>query len=146
LLSGSIEKPLTPLTHRAILAIALPVMLSNISTPLIGVVDTAVVGQIPDPAYVGAVAVGSLVFGFVFWAFGFLRMGTTGLTAQAFGAGENAEINANLVRALGISVIVGVLLILLLFLEAVQKWKILHEVILIFVFGLPQRHSLITHC
>jgi MATE family multidrug resistance protein len=112
LLSGSTEKPLTPLTHRAILAIALPVMLSNISTPLIGVVDTAVVGQIPDPAYVGAVAVGSLVFGFVFWAFGFLRMGTTGLTAQAFGAGENAEINANLVRALGISVIVGVLLIL----------------------------------
>tara|TARA_B110000116_G_scaffold84205_1_gene73353 strand:- start:464 stop:1804 length:1341 start_codon:yes stop_codon:yes gene_type:complete len=112
LLTNNIGKSQTPLTHRAILAIALPVMLSNISTPLIGVVDTAVVGQIPDPSYVGAVAVGSLIFGFVFWAFGFLRMGTTGLTAQAFGAGENAEISANLVRALGISVIVGVLLIL----------------------------------
>ena len=112
MLTNNIGKSQTPLTHRAILAIALPVMLSNISTPLIGVVDTAVVGQIPDPSYVAAVAVGSLIFGFVFWAFGFLRMGTTGLTAQAFGAGENAEISANLVRALGISVIVGVLLIL----------------------------------
>ena len=71
-----------PLTHRAITKIALPVMIANISTPLIGVVDTAVVGQIPDPAYIGAVAVGSLIFSFAFWAFGFLRMGTTALTAQ----------------------------------------------------------------
>ena len=70
------------LTHRTVLSIALPVMISNVSTPLIGVVDTGVVGQLPDPAYIGAVAVGSLVFTFVFWAFGFLRMGTTGLTAQ----------------------------------------------------------------
>lgn len=52
-------------------------MISNVSTPLIGVVDTGVVGQIPDPAYIGAVAVGALTFTFVFWAFGFLRMGTT---------------------------------------------------------------------
>ena len=70
-------------THRAVLSIAVPVMLANVSTPLIGVVDTGVVGQIPDPAYIGAVAVGALIFTFVFWAFGFLRMGTTGLTAQA---------------------------------------------------------------
>ena len=53
-------------------------MLANLSGPLIGVVDTAVVGQIPDPAHIGAVAIGSLIFTFVFWAFGFLRMGTTG--------------------------------------------------------------------
>ncbi|MBH98152.1 MAG: MATE family efflux transporter [Rhodospirillaceae bacterium] len=100
------------LKHRAILAIAWPVMLSNISTPLIGIVDTAVVGQIPDPAYIGAVAVGSLIFGFVFWAFGFLRMGTTGLTAQSFGAENFHEIRANLGRALAISSVVGVLIIL----------------------------------
>jgi len=96
-----------PLTHRAILAIALPVMISNISTPLIGVVDTGVVGQIPDPAYIGAVAVGSLIFSFVFWAFGFLRMGTTGLTAQALGACDDAEVTASLGRALIIALTVG---------------------------------------
>ena len=99
-MSLSTETSKIALTHKAILTIALPVMLSNISTPLIGVVDTAVVGQIPDPAYVGAVAVGSLIFGFVFWAFGFLRMGTTGLTAQAIGAGDKIETSALLIRAL----------------------------------------------
>ncbi len=61
-------------------------MISNVSTPLIGVVDTAVVGRIPDAAYIGAAAVGGLIFNFVFWGFGFLRMGTTGLTAQAQGS------------------------------------------------------------
>ena len=96
-----------PLTHRAILAIALPVMISNISTPLIGVVDTGVVGQIPDPVYIGAVAVGSLIFSFAFWAFGFLRMGTTGLTAQAVGARDAGEIGASLARALLIAAVAG---------------------------------------
>ena len=67
------------MTHRAILAIAVPIMISNVSTPLLGVVDTAVMGRMPDPAYIGAVALGALVFNFVFWGFGFLRMGTTGL-------------------------------------------------------------------
>ncbi len=101
------------LTHRTVLSIALPVMISNVSTPLIGVVDTGVVGQLPDPAYIGAVAVGSLVFTFVFWAFGFLRMGTTGLTAQAAGAGDNDEVVAGLGRALMIAGSAGVGLILL---------------------------------
>jgi MATE family multidrug resistance protein len=96
-----------------VLSIAVPVMLSNVSTPLIGVVDTSVVGQIPDPAYIGAVAVGALVFTFVFWAFGFLRMGTTGLTAQALGADDVYEIAANLGRAMLVAVGVGLLLILL---------------------------------
>ena len=102
-----------PLTHRAITKIALPVMIANISTPLIGVVDTAVVGQIPDPAYIGAVAVGSLIFSFAFWAFGFLRMGTTGLTAQAFGARESDEVSASLGRALLIALAAGTALIAL---------------------------------
>jgi MATE family multidrug resistance protein len=56
-----------------VLAIAVPVMISNVSTPLIGVVDTAIVGHYPNPIYIGAVAVGSLIFTFVFWGFGFLR-------------------------------------------------------------------------
>jgi MATE family multidrug resistance protein len=100
-------------THRAVLGIAVPVMISNVSTPLIGVVDTAVVGQLPDPAYIGAVAVGALLFTFVFWAFGFLRMGTTGLTAQAAGANDVDEVAANLGRALLVAVSVGLALITL---------------------------------
>src|SRR3954462_4602135 len=102
-----------PLTHRAILAIAVPIMISNVSTPLLGMVDTAVMGRTPDPAYIGAVALGSLVFNFVFWGFGFLRMGTTGLTAQALGAADTNEIRASLGRALFIAVTVGAALLAL---------------------------------
>lgn len=101
------------ITHRSVLALAVPVMLSNVSTPLIGIVDTAVVGQIPDPAQIGAVAVAALVFTFVFWAFGFLRMGTTGLTAQALGARDGDELLACLGRSLLIAGAVGVALIVL---------------------------------
>jgi len=100
-----------PLTHREVLTIAIPVMISNVSTPLIGIVDTGVVGQIPNPAYIGAVAVGSLVFSFVFWAFGFLRMGTTGLTAQALGARDSDEMTACLGRALLVAALAGAALI-----------------------------------
>jgi MATE family multidrug resistance protein len=101
------------LTHRAVLTLAGPAMLANMSGPLIGVVDTAVVGQIPDPAHIGAVAVGSLIFSFVFWAFGFLRMGTTGLTAQAIGAGDESEVAASLGRALLIAVGIGLGIVVL---------------------------------
>src|SRR6476659_8106686 len=101
------------LTHRAILAIAVPIMISNVSTPLLGVVDTAVMGRIPDPAYIGAVALGALVFNFVFWGFGFLRMGTTGLTAQALGADDADEIRASLGRAVLIALAVGAVLVAL---------------------------------
>ena len=101
------------LTHRAILAIAVPVMISNMSTPLIGVVDTAVVGQIPDPAFIGAAAIGGLIFSFVFWGFGFLRMGTTGLTAQALGSGNVGEVATILGRSLLVALAAGAALILL---------------------------------
>ena len=87
-------------------------MISNLSTPLLGVVDTGVIGQIPDASLIGAVALGALVFTFVFWAFGFLRMGTTGLTAQAFGADDAEEVRASLGRALLVAGVVGVCLIL----------------------------------
>jgi len=96
-----------------VLAIAAPIMLSNLSTPLLGMVDTAVVGQVPDPAYIGAVALGALVFNFVFWGFGFLRMGTTGLTAQALGAADGAELRASLGRAALIAIAVGAGLVML---------------------------------
>ena len=103
----------SPLTHRVILGIAVPIMLSNVSTPLIGVVDTAVVGRIPDPAYIGAAAIGGLIFTFVFWGFGFLRMGTTGLTAQALGARNVPELATILGRALLLALAAGIALIVL---------------------------------
>ncbi len=122
------------LSHRTVLAIALPVILSNVSTPLIGVVDTAVVGRLPDPAYIGAVAIGSLIFTFVFWAFGFLRMGTTGLTAQALGASDHDEVVSSLGRALLIAGAVGAVLIAL-------QWPI-REIAFALLQGTPGVESL----
>lgn len=101
------------ITHRSVLTIAVPIMLSNVSEPLIGVVNTAVIGQLPDPYYIGAIAVGALIFSFIFWGFGFLRLSTGGLSAQAVGAGDSAELVAVLLRALMIAGVAGVGLILL---------------------------------
>lgn len=94
-------------------ALAGPIIISNLSTPLLGAVDTAVVGHLPDPAYIGAVAIGAVIFNFLFWGFGFLRMGTTGFTAQAFGAGNPAEIRASLARPLLLAIALGTLVLLL---------------------------------
>ena len=101
------------ITHARVLKIALPIILSSLSTPLLGLVDTAVIGRLPDPAFLGAIAVGAMIFSFIYWAFGFLRMGTTGLTAQAHGADNSDELRACLARALLIGVGVGGLLTLL---------------------------------
>ena len=78
--------------------IAVPIILANVTVPLPGIVDTAMMGQLPDPAYIGAVAIGAVIFSFVIWGLGFLRMSTSGFTAQAFGAGERVEIRAALFR------------------------------------------------
>ncbi len=88
-------------------------MLSNVSTPLLGMVDTAVVGHLDRPHYLGAVALGALIFTFLYWGFGFLRMGTTGLAAQARGAGQADEVRAVLARALLLAIGLGVVLVLL---------------------------------
>lgn len=93
--------------------IAWPIMLSNISVPLLGAVDMAVVGRLPGPQYLGAVAVGALVFNVIYHGFIFLRMGTTGLTAQALGAGKPDEVRAWLARAGIFSSVIGVMLIAL---------------------------------
>ena len=102
-----------PITHRSVLTVAVPIMLSNVSEPMIGVVNTAVIGQLPDPYYIGAIAVGALIFSFIFWGFGFLRLSTGGLSAQATGAGDSAELVAVLGRSLMIAAVAGVSLILL---------------------------------
>ena len=101
------------ITHRKILTIALPIMASNISEPLIGIVDTAVVGQLPQAHYIGAVAIAALIFSMVYWGFGSLRMGTGGLAAQAFGAGDMTELRSVFARALIISTILGLIILVL---------------------------------
>lgn len=88
-------------------------IVSNISTPLLGLVDTAVMGHLDSPQFLGAVALGGLIFSFIYWGFGFLRMGTTGLTAQAFGKKNGTEIKAILIRACLLSQLIALTVLLL---------------------------------
>ena len=100
--------------HRGeILAIALPAIVSNITTPLLGIVDVAVTGHIGAALYIGAIAVGGAMFNMLYWLFNFLRMGTTGFTAQAYGAGDKRRLDLLLFRSLAVGLSVGVLLIIL---------------------------------
>ncbi len=93
--------------HRRVWRIAGPAMLANMSVPLLGMVDTAVMGHLPEPYYIGAVAVGALIFSYIYWGFNFLRMGTTGFTAQAYGSGDADEVRATLARALLLALAIG---------------------------------------
>jgi MATE family multidrug resistance protein len=99
--------------HRKVWRLAGPIILSNVTTPLLGAVDTAVVGHLPDPANIGAVALGATVFSFLYWGFGFLRMGTTGFTAQAFGRGDGVALRTEIGRALLLGAALGLALIVL---------------------------------
>ena len=74
-------------TNREILRLAIPSILANITIPLVGLVDTAVVGHLGDAAVIGGIAIGTMLFDLLYWNFGFLRVGTSGLTAQAYGKG-----------------------------------------------------------
>lgn len=100
-------------THRSVLAIAVPMTLAFLSTPLLGVVDTAVIGRLGDAALVGGIAIGGVIFDLVFTTFNFLRSGTTGLTAQALGADDQSEIRATFLRALVIALVAGLAVVLL---------------------------------
>lgn len=102
---NSVSMP--PLSHASVLRIAVPIMLSNVTEPMIGVVNTAVIGQLPQAHLIGGVAVGSLIFSFLFWGFGFLRLSTSGMAAQATGAGDASEVAAIVWRSLIIGVAVG---------------------------------------
>lgn len=102
-----------PITHARVLKIALPIVLSNATVPLLAAVDTGVVGQLGEAAPIGAVAIGGITLTAIYWMFGFLRMGTTGLTANAIGAGQVKEVAALLTRALIIAGLGGLALILL---------------------------------
>jgi MATE family multidrug resistance protein len=101
------------ISYRYLLQKAWPIILANASVPLLGLVDTAVIGNVGSITDLGAIAFGALIFSFVYWSFGFLRMGTTGFAAQASGAGEEQEVRAVLGRALLIALCLGVVLILI---------------------------------
>lgn len=92
-------------------ALAWPIILSNITVPLLGLVDTAVVGHLPDSRYLAAVTLGATLFSFLYWGFGFLRMGTTGLVAQAIGRNSHSDVRNLLGQSLIIALVIGALLI-----------------------------------
>src|ERR1700754_3106805 len=101
------------ITRRSIAAQACPIMIGQITVPLVGLVDTAVIGHTRDAVALAAVALGSFVVTFLFWTFGFLRMGMTGLTAQAQGAGDGVEVRALLIRGLAAGFALGLALVAL---------------------------------
>ncbi len=100
-------------TSRTIMALAIPMILSNLSVPLLGLVDTAVIGHLSHAHYLAGVALGTMAFTTLAWLFGFLRMATTGLAAQHYGADDSVEIQTTLFRGLLIATILGLVLLLL---------------------------------
>ena len=93
--------------------IAAPMVLSNISVPLLGMVDTGVTGHLDSPVYLGAVAIGAMIFSFLYTGMNFLRMGTTGITAQSFGADDNDGLRVSLGQALIVALVIAFVLIAL---------------------------------
>lgn len=100
-------------TDRQILHIALPSIVSNITVPLLGLIDVSIVGHLGAASYIGAIAVGGMLFNMIYWLFGFLRMGTGGLTAQAYGRHDLEEVTRILLRSLSISLLLALALLLL---------------------------------
>ncbi len=102
--------------HLRLWGIAWPLIIANITVPLLGLVDAAVLGHLDSPVYLGAVAIGANIFSFIFWGFGFLRMGTTGLAAQAFGGQQKNDNSYPLQlvfsQALMLAMAIGLLLIM----------------------------------
>ena len=98
---------------RQILRLALPSIVSNITVPLLGMVDVAIVGHLGDAAYIGAISVGAMIFNVIYWIFGFLRMGTSGMTAQALGARRLTDVAQLLVRSLAVALGVALAIIIL---------------------------------
>ncbi|MDZ5610448.1 MATE family efflux transporter [Bacillus pseudomycoides] len=101
------------MNHRSYLTLAIPLIISTITTPLLGAVDTAVIGQLSDPAYIGAVAVGTIILNTMYWLFGFLRVSTSGFAAQAYGANDDIQGGLALTRPFVVAIVVGIIFILL---------------------------------
>lgn len=102
-----------PSKNKQILDIAIPSIISNITVPLLGLVDVTIVGHLGSPTYIGAIAVGGMLFNMIYWIFGFLRMGTSGMTSQAFGRNDLDEVTRLLMRSTGVGLIIALALIAL---------------------------------
>ena len=102
--------------HREILALSIPSIIANITTPLLGIVDVAIVGNMGSAVYIAAIAIGSTIFNMLYWPFAFLRMGSSGMTAQAFGANNNRQCSLVLYRSLIVAMTVGIIIIALQYL------------------------------
>ena len=100
-------------TSRDILALAVPSIISNITVPLLGLVDLTIVGHIGDAAYISAIATGSMIFNIIYWIFGFLRMGTSGITAQAFGRKSRGGVDSVLRLSAGMGAAIGLAFVVL---------------------------------
>ena len=98
---------------KQILHIALPSIVSNITVPLLGLIDVAITGHLGSAAYIGAIAVGGMLFNIIYWMFAFLRMGTSGMTAQAFGARNLTEVVNVLLRALSVALLISAVMLCL---------------------------------
>ena len=99
--------------HKQLLKLAVPNVLTNLSVPLVSMVDLGLMGRMPSASYILAIGFGTMLFNFLYWAFGFLRMGTTGMVSQAFGRGEKEEAQELLRKGLLIALIGGLALIIL---------------------------------
>ena len=98
--------------HKEILSLAIPSIVTNITVPLLGLVDVAIVGHMGDASYIGAIAVGSMMMNVICWLFGFLRMGTSGMTSQAYGRGDSKEAATVLFQAIALGAAIGILFVL----------------------------------
>ena len=99
--------------NKKILQLAIPSIVSNITVPLLGLIDVAIVGHLGSASYIGAIAVGGMLFNIIYWLFGFLRMGTSGMTSQAFGKRDLNEVTRVLLRAVGVGLFIALCLLLL---------------------------------
>ncbi len=99
--------------NKKILHLAIPNIITNITVPLLGMVDTAIAGHLESELYIGAIAVAAIIFNFIYWNFSFLRMGTSGFTSQAYGANNQKETVMILLRSLLVAFVIGVLIIIL---------------------------------
>lgn len=99
--------------HKKILQIAVPSIISNITVPLLGLIDVTIVGHLGSAAYIGAIAVGGMLFNIIYWIFGFLRMGTSGMTSQAYGRHDLNEVTRLLLRSVGVGLAVALCLLIL---------------------------------
>lgn len=111
--------------NHQVFRLAIPNIVSNFSVPLLGVVDTALMGRLETEYYLGAVGIGGVIFSFIYWGFGFLRMATTGLAAQSYGEKDFEECGFLLIRGLSIAIIAGLLLLILQWLIANMSFNLI---------------------